>query len=137
MSFDRGMTCENVTIKGDKGTPITAYVARPSGPGTIAPNTRPHAQLLAPVAGRVLRSWGESTDAGPASGISYQAPPSARVIAPCGGRAVFADQPRGKFSDVVEAGTPHQRSITEHPQVPLGQVFVGNGSYRHESRLLE
>jgi hypothetical protein len=33
MSFYRGMTCENVTIKGDKGTPITAYVARPSGHG--------------------------------------------------------------------------------------------------------
>jgi glucokinase len=33
MSFYRGMTCENVTIKGDKGTPITAYVAKPSGPG--------------------------------------------------------------------------------------------------------
>jgi len=33
MSFYRSMTCENVTIKGDKGTPITAYVARPSGPG--------------------------------------------------------------------------------------------------------
>ena len=33
MSFYRGMTCENVTINGDKGTPITAYVARPSGPG--------------------------------------------------------------------------------------------------------
>jgi len=33
MSFYRGMTCENVTIKGDNGTPITAYVARPSGPG--------------------------------------------------------------------------------------------------------
>ncbi len=31
MSFYRGMTCENVTIKGDKGTPITAYVARPTG----------------------------------------------------------------------------------------------------------
>jgi carboxymethylenebutenolidase len=27
------MTCENVTIKGDKGTPITAYVAKPSGAG--------------------------------------------------------------------------------------------------------
>ena len=27
------MTCENVTIKGDKGTPITAYTAKPSGPG--------------------------------------------------------------------------------------------------------
>ena len=33
MSFYRGMTCENVTIKGDKGKPITAYVVRPSGPG--------------------------------------------------------------------------------------------------------
>src|ERR1700750_366369 len=33
MSFYRGMTCENVTIKGYNGTPITAYVARPSGPG--------------------------------------------------------------------------------------------------------
>jgi len=31
--FYRGMTCENVTIKGDRGTPITAYVAKPSGPG--------------------------------------------------------------------------------------------------------
>ena len=33
MLFYRGMTCENVTIQGDKGTPITAYVAKPSGPG--------------------------------------------------------------------------------------------------------
>src|SRR5215467_4985738 len=32
MSFYyRGMTCENVTINGDKGTPITAYVAKPTG----------------------------------------------------------------------------------------------------------
>jgi len=35
MSFYRSMTCENVTIKGDKETPITAYVARPSGPGPL------------------------------------------------------------------------------------------------------
>jgi carboxymethylenebutenolidase len=35
MSFSRGMTCENVTINGDKGTPITAYVAKPSGPGSF------------------------------------------------------------------------------------------------------
>ena len=33
MSFYRGMTCENVTINRDKGTPITAYVAKPSGTG--------------------------------------------------------------------------------------------------------
>src|SRR5271168_4610308 len=35
MLFYRGMTCENVTIQGDKGTPITAYVAKPSGPGSF------------------------------------------------------------------------------------------------------
>jgi carboxymethylenebutenolidase len=33
MLFYRSMTCENVTIKGDNETPITAYVAKPSGPG--------------------------------------------------------------------------------------------------------
>jgi carboxymethylenebutenolidase len=27
------MTCENITLKGDKGTPITAYVAKPEGNG--------------------------------------------------------------------------------------------------------
>lgn len=33
MSFYRGMTCTNVTISGDGGDPITAYVAKPEGPG--------------------------------------------------------------------------------------------------------
>ena len=35
----RGMTCENVTIKGDKGTPITAYVAKPSKQGVQVDKT--------------------------------------------------------------------------------------------------
>src|ERR1700756_2163567 len=33
MSFYRAMICENVTIKGEGGTPITAYTAKPSGGG--------------------------------------------------------------------------------------------------------
>ena len=33
MSFYRGMTCTNVTLKGDGGTPITAYTAKPEGKG--------------------------------------------------------------------------------------------------------
>ncbi|MFN3855266.1 MAG: dienelactone hydrolase family protein [Phreatobacter sp.] len=33
MAFYRGMTCETVTLSGDGGTPISAYVARPAGPG--------------------------------------------------------------------------------------------------------
>lgn len=33
MRFYRGMTCENVTLKGHGGTGITAYAAKPEGPG--------------------------------------------------------------------------------------------------------
>jgi carboxymethylenebutenolidase len=33
MSFYRGITCTNVTISGEGGTPITAYTARPEGAG--------------------------------------------------------------------------------------------------------
>ena len=33
MPFYRGMICENVTLEGEDGTPVTAYVARPEGPG--------------------------------------------------------------------------------------------------------
>jgi septal ring factor EnvC (AmiA/AmiB activator) len=64
-------------------------LARPTGAGTIAPAARPHGQLTAPVAGRIVRGWGEPTDAGPATGITYQAPPAARIVSPCGGRVVF------------------------------------------------
>jgi septal ring factor EnvC (AmiA/AmiB activator) len=44
----------------------------------------------APVAGRMIRAFGDPTDAGPARGISYEPAPAARVVAPCRGRAVFA-----------------------------------------------
>jgi septal ring factor EnvC (AmiA/AmiB activator) len=47
-------------------------------------------QLTAPVAGGIVRAFGADTEAGPASGVSYQAPPNARVVSPCGGRVVFA-----------------------------------------------
>lgn len=59
--------------------------------GSIVSNAHPHGQLTAPVAGHIVRAWGDATDAGPATGLSYQAPPAARVVAPCGGRVVFAD----------------------------------------------
>lgn len=61
-------------------------LARPAGPGV----GEPRGQLTAPVAGSVVRAFGAETDGGPASGVSYQAPPSARVVSPCGGRVVFA-----------------------------------------------
>jgi murein hydrolase activator len=68
-----------------------AALARPTGVGTIASNAEPKSQLVAPVAGTISRGWGEATDAGPATGISYSTPPAARVVSPCGGKVVFAD----------------------------------------------
>lgn len=69
-----------------------AALAPTTGTGTMQPQTSARGQMMAPVAGRVVRAWGESTDTGPASGVSYQAAPTARVVAPCKGRVVFADR---------------------------------------------
>ncbi len=63
-----------------------AALVQPAGPGL----GEAHGQLGAPVAGAVVKAWGEPGDAGPATGISYSPPPAARVAAPCGGRVVFA-----------------------------------------------
>jgi septal ring factor EnvC (AmiA/AmiB activator) len=62
-----------------------AELAAPAGSGLGVASGR----LMAPVVGRVVRSWGEPTLAGPATGISYQTPPGARVISPCAGSVVF------------------------------------------------
>ncbi len=59
---------------------------RPPGPGLAAPR----GNLIPPVAGAVVRGFGEPTDAGPAVGLSYQAASGARVVSPCLGRSVYA-----------------------------------------------
>ncbi len=59
-----------------------ATLARPAGPGPTA--------LVPPVSGTVARAWGDSTDAGPATGITWRPGPQARVVAPCAGRVRFA-----------------------------------------------
>src|SRR5271167_3179140 len=65
MSFYRGMTCENVTINGDRRTPITAYVARPSGPSTtLALSCEWSVDLAAAVWASVGRSAGQGDDDG-------------------------------------------------------------------------
>lgn len=65
-----------------------AALARPAGPGITAGG--PDGAAFVPVAGTVTRAWGDRTDAGPASGVSYSTPPGARVVAPCAGRVAFA-----------------------------------------------
>ena len=71
-------------------------LARPAGPGLADPTPDPGSHTAgppifgAPVAGRLLHSFGDATAAGAAQGVSYESAPSARVTAPCAGRAVFA-----------------------------------------------
>ncbi len=57
----------------------------------VVPSVGPlRGTLTTPVAGRIVRTWGEPTEAGPAVGVSYRAAPGARVIAPCAGSVLFA-----------------------------------------------
>ena len=61
-------------------------LAKPAGPGLGGPR----GALVAPVAGNLTRGFGEATEAGPATGLSYQPAPGARVVSPCGGRVVYS-----------------------------------------------
>lgn len=66
-----------------------AALDHPTGAGTIASSAQPHGQLTAPVAGNIIRSWGDATEGGPATGLLYNAPPAAHVVSPCSGKVVF------------------------------------------------
>jgi len=71
-------------------------------------------RLAVPVAGHLVQGWGDPTDAGPAGGLTFRAPPQARVASPCGGRVAFAGPFRsfglllivdcGRGYDLVMAG---------------------------------
>lgn len=57
-----------------------------------APTPAPEARggRAVPVAGRLTRDFGDAGAGGPARGLTYAAPAGARVVSPCGGRAVFS-----------------------------------------------
>ena len=74
-------------------------LARQAGPGLVEKQDIPAAAWAAgpaaapanaPVAGQVVRGWGDVTDAGPSSGISIRSPPAAHVLAPCTGRVAYS-----------------------------------------------
>ncbi len=71
-------------------------LTQPAGPGL----GEARGQLGTPVVGNVIKAFGEPGEAGPATGVSFGAPPGARVSAPCGGRVVFAG-PFRSFGQLV------------------------------------
>jgi septal ring factor EnvC (AmiA/AmiB activator) len=86
----RPETARSETARPDAAVPSSRHdreaMAQPFGSGMADARGK----LTAPVAGSVVRAFGADTEAGPASGVSYQAPPNARVVSPCSGRVVFA-----------------------------------------------
>ncbi|MCO6420037.1 peptidoglycan DD-metalloendopeptidase family protein, partial [Siccirubricoccus sp. KC 17139] len=100
-----------------------------------APPT-PRGGRTLPVAGQVTREFGAGGEGGPARGLTLAAPPGARVVSPCGGKAVFAAPFRsygqllivdcGDGYHVVLAGmerldaAPGQRLLAGEPVGQLG-----------------
>lgn len=104
-----------------------AVATPPTGAGTIAAGTGPHGQLQPPVIGVVVKGWGEQTDAGPATGVSYHAPPGAHVISPCGGRVVFAESFRSYgLLLIIDCGGGYHVVLSgfDRLDVKLGQSIV-------------
>jgi septal ring factor EnvC (AmiA/AmiB activator) len=71
----------NAAARAEHRKPIEAAAAGAAPPRGL---------LVVPVAGAVVRAWGDATEGGPAMGLSYQPPPAARVVSPCRGRVAFA-----------------------------------------------
>ena len=78
-------TARQAAAEAARAPSVRAAIGAIARSGAAAPG-----RAVAPVVGTVVRRWGEPTDAGPATGITYRPPPGARVVAPCGGRIAFA-----------------------------------------------
>ena len=97
-----------------------AALAAPAGPG-IAEPTAGGGGLAAPVSGTLARGFGDTTDSGTSSGLSYHAAPGARVFSPCGGRVVFAGPFRsfGKLI-IVDCGGGYHFVLAGFERIDLG-----------------
>ena len=62
----------------------------PPTPSSPPIDHAPEAGNAMPVAGRLVRGFNAPGEGGPARGITFAAPPGARVTAPCSGSVVFA-----------------------------------------------
>ncbi len=78
----------------------------------------------APVAGAVVQKFGAATVAGPAEGVSYRSAPGARVVTPCAGPVLYADdfQSYGKVV-IMDCGGGYDFVLSgmQHLDVAPGQ----------------
>ena len=93
-----------------------AALAAPAGPGLSDSGG-----AGAPVSGTLVRGFGDATDSGPSTGLSYHAAPGARVFSPCGGRIVFAG-PFRSFGQlvIVDCGGGYHFVLAGFARIDLG-----------------
>jgi murein hydrolase activator len=72
-----------------------AALSQPVGADALAADAKPAGQLVPPVSGTLVRGWGDPQDGEPATGLSWQTPAGADVVAPCTGTVAFAEPFRG------------------------------------------
>jgi murein hydrolase activator len=100
-----------------------AATGQPKGAGTLTANAKPAGQFMPPVAGTLVRGWGDSEDGETATGLSWQTRPGAAVLAPCGGTVAFAEPFRGYgLLVIIDCGGGHHAVLGG-----LGQVAVTPG----------
>jgi septal ring factor EnvC (AmiA/AmiB activator) len=105
-----------------------AALSRPSGSGTLTSDAKPSGQIMQPVSGTLVRSWGDPQDGEPATGQSWQAGPGARVVAPCNGTVAFAEPFRGYgMLLIIDCGGGYHAILAglDQMQVSPGQAVMG------------
>jgi septal ring factor EnvC (AmiA/AmiB activator) len=96
-------------------------LAHPTGTGTLLANAKPSGQLRAPVAGVLVRGWGDPEDGEPATGQSYRTDPGAPVVAPCGGTVAFAEPFRGYgLLVIIDCGGGYHAVLSGLDKIAVG-----------------
>lgn len=91
-----------------------------------------HGDGKGPVAGTVKVAWGQTTEAGPSTGMTYAAPGNAAVSAPCSGRIEFAGPFRSFGQMMILNCGHHYRFVL----AGLGALKVHNGQSVHKHATL-
>jgi septal ring factor EnvC (AmiA/AmiB activator) len=98
-----------------------AAVSPPAGAGTLTVDAKPAGQIVQPVAGTLVRSWGDPLDGEPATGQSWQTAPGARVVAPCNGTVAFAEPFRGYgLLLIIDCGGGYHAILAGLDQMEVG-----------------
>jgi septal ring factor EnvC (AmiA/AmiB activator) len=108
-----------------------AALGSPSGSGMLTADAKPAGQIIQPVSGTLVRSWGDPQEGEPATGQSWQTAPGAGVLAPCNGTVAFAEPFRGYgLLLIIDCGGGYHAILAglDHVQVGAGQAVLGGDS---------